>query len=511
MNKKKQALDELLDGFLRKFGDSRENRLIISEEIEKFMNNRAKIAIRDLDELEEILLYKLNPSKNVFRKFSLSPIDHYSRDPIRNSPLGTLKNIEYRSSSRNIYTDKSTHNDSSLISHNSRLNHKKRDNIIFPTDHVPEDVYSKTTFKKKNPMPTLKNNRVNYDQWGKILKAESVKYQKEIEIYMKKHKEAKLDYSLQLSKQIEENNKKRLELKAERDSEVEFLGKIVNNYELEKEQKKFFKQQLMLKQKEEYEKVMLEKANKMNQKLQTMRSDKELLNKTYVENQKEEQKKQEIKEKQIKDIEQENLTNAKQKKIEITERRVIDSQKDLLHLENAQVSFGENENKHRKLVYAKALIAHDEDRMMRLLKNKPKTLKDYENEANMKEQQDLLLTIQEEKILKKKKIDESKKKNEEITKILEKQMKDNLEKKQEFMKMVKEQGEIWKNEDDDVIEKQRVKKEMNKKRQKEIRDTLDRQIKEKEQKLIEDLQFTPVEMKINKNIYTSAVKILGEN
>lgn len=398
MNKKKQALDELLDGFLAKFGDSRENRLIISEEIERFMKNKAKIFIRDLDELEEILLYKLNPSKKVFRKFSLSPIDNYSRDPMRSSPLGTLKNIDYRSSSRNIYTDKSINNDLSPISHNSRLNHKKIDNIIFPTDKVPEDAYNKTVFKKKTPMPTLKNNRVYYDQWGKILKAESVKYQKEIEIYMKKHKEAKLDYSLQLSKQVEENNKKRLEQKIERDSEVEVLGRIVNNYEIEKEQKKLFKQQLILKQKEEYEKVMAEKANKMSQRFQTMRSDKELLNKSYVENQKEEQKKQEIKEKQLRDLEQENLTNAKQKKIEITEQKLIDSQNDILHLEKAQVSFGENEYKHRKLVYAKALVAHDEERMMRLLKNKPKNLNDYENEANMKEQQDLLKAIQEEKM-----------------------------------------------------------------------------------------------------------------
>lgn len=90
-------------------------------------------------------------------------------------------------------------------------------------------------------------------------------------------------------------------------------------------------------------------------------------------------------------------------------------------------------------------------------------------------------------------------------------MKDNLEKRQEFKKMIKEQGEIWKNEDEDVREKQRVKKEMKKERQREIRETLDKQIKEKEQKMIENLQFTTVEMKINKNIYSSAIKILGEN
>lgn len=90
-------------------------------------------------------------------------------------------------------------------------------------------------------------------------------------------------------------------------------------------------------------------------------------------------------------------------------------------------------------------------------------------------------------------------------------MKDNLEKRQEFKKMIKEQGEIWRNEDEDVREKQRVKKEMKKERQREIRETLDKQIKEKEQKMIENLQFTTVEMKINKNIYSSAIKILGEN
>jgi hypothetical protein len=40
---------------------------------------------------------------------------------------------------------------------------------------------------------------------------------------------------------------------------------------------------------------------------------------------------------------------------------------------------------------------------------------------------------------------------------------------------------------------------------------LDQQIKEKEEKILADLQLSPIESQLNKSILNSAIKVLGEN
>ena len=91
------------------------------------------------------------------------------------------------------------------------------------------------------------------------------------------------------------------------------------------------------------------------------------------------------------------------------------------------------------------------------------------------------------------------------------QVKENEQKKAEIKSYIKEQGDIWKNEDDTVLRQLKEKKALKKKKQIEIKETLDRQIREKEEKILNDLQFSPAESRINKSIYSSAIKILGED
>ena len=95
--------------------------------------------------------------------------------------------------------------------------------------------------------------------------------------------------------------------------------------------------------------------------------------------------------------------------------------------------------------------------------------------------------------------------------VLEKQIKEAEVKKKEFKNLSDEQGEIWKNEDQAIHEKIRENMEKKKIKQKEIKEILDKQMKEKEDKELADLQLSPIESRLNKNIFTTAMKILGES
>lgn len=90
------------------------------------------------------------------------------------------------------------------------------------------------------------------------------------------------------------------------------------------------------------------------------------------------------------------------------------------------------------------------------------------------------------------------------------QIKETENKKLEFKSWIKEQGEIWKTEDDRVHEQIKTNKKNKKFRQQEIKDILDKQVREKEEKILSDLQLSPIESKINKNIVISAIKVLEE-
>ena len=94
--------------------------------------------------------------------------------------------------------------------------------------------------------------------------------------------------------------------------------------------------------------------------------------------------------------------------------------------------------------------------------------------------------------------------------ILDQQMKENEEKKNEFKAWIKEQGDIWKDDDEKTYEEIKEIKKKKKIKQKEIKNILDQQVKAKEEKQLNDLQLSPVEVKINKNILSSAFKVLGE-
>ena len=399
MSKKKQALDDLRQGFIQKFGDTSDNKKIISEEISQFLQNKSKISIKDLDELEEILLYKLNPSKKVYRKYSLSPIDRITPAlrKFSNSPtILTINPPDYRNSTRKLSENSVvfTENQSTPV---SNLKYSRRDNIIFPTEYLPESYQSKTSSPLKNFTPSRRNPKANYDEWGKIFKAESIKYERDIELSKRRYKEMKVDYSGQLARQIDENNRKREALRQEKESETEKVNKSVSDFERFQEQQINNKYQRINRQKEEYVKLMQTKILKSSENEEMVRSDKSCLEKIYLENLIEEKKKREEKGRIKKALLADNISNANRKRLEKLEAKMMESERDLLHLEKIQKDYGESEERHRRFITSKLSIAHDENRLLKLVNFKPKSLKDYEEEANLQERENLRKIIEEEK------------------------------------------------------------------------------------------------------------------
>ena len=112
--------------------------------------------------------------------------------------------------------------------------------------------------------------------------------------------------------------------------------------------------------------------------------------------QSDEKRKIEEKGKMNKEIEYENIYNAKQRQLEKLELRNRDSHEDLLHIEKIAKDLNENTKKYREIIKSKLSIVHNEERLMKLVAIKPKSLRDYETEANLKEKEQLLQIIQEE-------------------------------------------------------------------------------------------------------------------
>jgi hypothetical protein len=329
MSRRKQALEELLQGFLLKFGNSAENQKIIADEISQFMKSRRKISIKELDDLEEILLYKLSPSKKTYRKYSLSPIDSLSFNNKFNTSPTTLHLGSFPVTTKN-----------NLRSHESRSKYYRRDNIIFPTDYIPEE----TSYEKapKTLTPNKNNFKKKNDEWGKILKAESIKFEREMEISAVKQKIMKQVYSTELDKQLEQINQRKDFLKKQKEDEIHQISQKILDFEDYKQKVK---------------------------------------NKRYE---------------KTKEIERINLSHANRKKLEKIEEKKKNSDEDSLHLANAHKDLQENEERHRNIIKSKLSIAHDEERLLKLVPSKPKSLKEYEAEANLKERETLQKIIEEE-------------------------------------------------------------------------------------------------------------------
>ena len=216
------------------------------------------------------------------------------------------------------------------------------------------------------------------------------------------------------------------------------------------------------------------------------------------------------KEKLLKEIEAENLTSAMKRQKIKHELKVQDSHKDLIHLIQNEKDLTENQKKFKSIINEKAEIAHNQDRLLKFYPVQ-KSLKDYQEEANLAERMRVLQIVQEEEEKKAREAREKLRKTEEVAEVLAVQVKESDEKKQEFKNYIKEQGDIWKFEDFQENQSRIEKKIKYKAKQKEIKETLDKQVKEKQEKEIERLMLSPIESKMNSKLFNTAIKILGED
>ena len=206
----------------------------------------------------------------------------------------------------------------------------------------------------------------------------------------------KMDYSFQLGKQIHELRKKREILKKEKESESLLIEKNCIDFEGYKEAMKTKKLEKIKKQNQEYDLAIQQKINTTNSFLETKKNDKESLEKSFAESMSDEKKKIGNKEKINKEVALDNIFRANRKRLEKIEEKIKESQYDLLHIEVAQKEFSDNEMRHRKAIRSKLFIAHDETRLLKLVQNKPKSLRDYEEEANLREIEELKKNLEKE-------------------------------------------------------------------------------------------------------------------
>jgi hypothetical protein len=508
MTGKKQALEDLLQGFLLKFGDSSQNRSTISSEISKSLQSKEKITIQDLDELEEILLYKLNPSKKQVRRLSLSPLE--IKSPSYPSP--TLKHINPKPE---VNSTRSLSNPFPTDPQVASSKYQRKDSQIFPSPNLPSQVYNKTSSPyniSKFPSslsPGRETLRFKHDQWGKIARAESIKFKQEQELTIREAKERKKDYWIQLSKQVQEQKLRKEFLVKEREIEGKNVGKLVFEYENQVLQARLRTKQSKMQQMHDYEKIIQEKIQKNQEKKEKTLLDKEKLENSAISNNISIKLKRSHKEKLLKQIEAENQSTALQVRQKKQQLKDQDSHQDLLHLLQVEKSLTENQKKFKEIIQEKADLAHNQERLLKFFPLQ-KTLKDHLQEAEQEEKLQILKDLQEEEQKKARKIKEKHLKTEEVAEVLAQQVKESEQRKSEQKNYLKEQGEIWKLEDLQFEKTRQLKKQLKREKQQEIKLVLDKQVKEKEERELNYLQLTPVESKINAKIFQSAVKVLGE-
>ncbi|OMJ83649.1 hypothetical protein SteCoe_15376 [Stentor coeruleus] len=492
MNTKKQAMQDLFSGFVQKFGDSAVNRSTISKEIKELIRSKSKITVKDLDVLEKSIHSKLT---NVFKPkdLSMSPIskgpkleslNELSKTP-KHIKISPIKEPEKLNSSGDHLTYKHTldiqrenMSNSGFFTTQNRNNHSVR-------------LEGKSNFRLKH----------KYDEWGKIVRHESVKYHKELLYLKEKNKLSKLDYYKQLHNQVTQSKMKLLTLKKEQETDKVFNMKITAEHEESFNEVKKNKEIRLKQQQKDLGEFLDKKAIERQRYYENKKALKEEIQHDYTTYLTEEYKKRHNKDRVRKKIASENINIASNgKKIKEVEKSKIIRQ-EYEHLgKNAKV-LDDSEKDYRDRMLRNVQKAHDLERLEKLIVVKPKTLKDYEDEANIKESF-MLSTIKEtEKIdtIKQKEKNESSKKL--IFKTLELQVKEREEQKIKDDQWRKDQGIIWKMEDEIAHMQDSERKRDHKLRQMELKEFYDMQVQAKVYKSLADLQMTPDERKYHKKLY----------
>ena len=194
-----------------------------------------------------------------------------------------------------------------LTSGGSPLRSIKKNNELFLQYKDINDYKNKTEYIPTSLTPNKTTLKHKYDDWGKIVRAESVKYHKEVEMLNKKHKINKLQYSSELIRQATEYKNKNFMNKKEREEEEKrnYEQCFKQNQDIINDEKKK-KELIALKQKQELDNFIYQKTNTKKQFLETKKHDKEYLEHNSFEYLQEELKKRKIRDRIKKKIAKDN-------------------------------------------------------------------------------------------------------------------------------------------------------------------------------------------------------------
>lgn len=484
MESKVQALKDLYHGMIRKVGDTSSNRVIVSTEIEKLVKTKSKLSVKDLDNLETQIFQKTFNRTNENKK---------SLSPLRNTGKGEFF---FNESLKKVSPLRSLERKNESKTPKKKQEIKIRESFI----SVKELGEFKNSF-----MGSLTPNKYflkkKYDEWGKIIRADSVKYHKELESLKLKEKLNKLEYSNELMRQASDcKNLRAIEKKMrEEEEKITYQRRQQEQSELENNVKRQ-KEMMKIKEKQELDEAFMRRINNQVQNLTMKMTEKDQNNQSSFEYYQEEVGKQMKRFKQKKQIANDNLYKSELKRLQQMDEKVRNLQQDLHHHETNAKTIIESEKKYKRLIEGKAQKAHNQKRLLKLIMVKPKALKEYENEASAQEMHMLQTSIERENKNDLKKIENLINKREELVKVLQVQVQERDKKNLLYKSIAKEQGEIWKRQDDIAKEEDNEKKRLKKRKQKEFKHFYDSQIQHKLEKDISEMQLSPTEKQINKDI-----------
>lgn len=356
MQKKQEAVQELFKGFLNIFGDTPTNRVTIENNIQEMVRSKSKITVQDIDFLEKKILTVVTPTKSKFSE-------------------GSLK--------RGIREEAFTHFQSKTptILKSNRSNIRDKVNVQNSSASPISSEFS----LRGNFLGKLKLKHQN-DEWGKIIKNDSVKFQREQEKLKIQAKLQQKSYFNDLFKQSclshHRNNMTKMEQEA---YEREFVNKVSS--EIDSKMRLSQEQRLMetIKQKTE----MIDHLEHIKRQRTTVKeikkAEKQVVNNEISKYFEEESKNKLIKVKKIQGVASENYTSSSQLKTVKENERLKELAKDKEHLDTNSKTLNASEIKYQQIISKKREKAHNIERLEKLLIVKPKKLQELMKEAEQQE------------------------------------------------------------------------------------------------------------------------------
>lgn len=373
MQKKKEAVDELFKGLLSKFGDTPANRITIETNIQEMVRTKSRITVKDIDLLEKRIWTVVTPTK---LKNSEETLTRRKKDE---------SFLQFQSKTPKIL--RSSQLEKSNRYSNARINQNTSVSPHLSEFTLRQNFLSKLKLKQKN------------DEWGQIVKNDSVKFQKEQELMKIQSKQQQKLYFNDLFKQSclsqHMNNLSKIEQEA---YEKEFVNKISS--EIETKMRMTQQQRLMETSKQKVE--MLESLDNRNREKKKMnklkKAEKLAINKdisNYIE---EENKHKLIKVKKVQDVASENYISSSHLRTIKENERLKELAKEKEHMDTISRTLNDSEIKYQQLIKKKREQAHNLDRLEKLLTVKPKKLQDLIEEAEKKEADRIESIKNEEKL-----------------------------------------------------------------------------------------------------------------